>query len=309
VCRRFIAHRLLIGWLLAVTPLLVSTAPGAAQKLPWPNVGEDPTVTAVSGPSWLTHLGIALRETSLGQGAQRYGPPPGAAPKAADESLGVPGTVTMSGADLYRLNCQACHRAEGTGTPPEIHSLLGPVQGASASLVRARLRQQHVPAADRLAGTEARRAREDILARMHKGGRRMPPRDYLQDGDMDLLFAYLLELAGAPDGQNQRTHEVTWARRGELVVKGTCHICHDAVGPLPSDSARLRGAVPSLEAVIKTKSLREFVHKARNGEVVSLSDPVLQHRGRMPVFYYLRDEEVASAYVYLATYPPHQGRP
>jgi hypothetical protein len=60
---------------------------------------------------------------------------------------------------------------------------------------------------------------------------------------------------------------------------------------------------------MNTKSLREFVHKARNGEVVSLSDPVLQHRGRMPVFYYLRDEEVASAYVYLATYPPQPGHP
>ena len=142
MCRRLAAHRLLIASLLAVAALFVSSAPDAAQKVPWPNVGEDPSVTPVSGPSWLTHLGIALRETSLGQGAQRYGPPPGAAHAPAAESLGVPGTVPMSGADLYRLNCQACHRAEGTGTPPEIHSLLGPVQGASVSLVRTRLRQQ-----------------------------------------------------------------------------------------------------------------------------------------------------------------------
>ncbi len=309
MCRRLAAHRLLIASLLAVAALFVSSAPDAAQKVPWPNVGEDPSVTPVSGPSWLTHLGIALRETSLGQGAQRYGPPPGAAHAPAAESLGVPGTVPMSGADLYRLNCQACHRAEGTGTPPEIHSLLGPVQGASVSLVRTRLRQQSGPAAEPLARTEAHRARADILARLHKGGHRMPPRDYLKEGDMDLLFAYLLELAAAPDSKRQSTHEVSWARRGELVVKGTCHICHDAVGPPPSDAARLRGAVPSLESVMKTKSLREFVHKARSGEVVSLSDPALQHRGRMPVFYYLRDEEIASAYVYLATYPPQAGRP
>lgn len=60
---------------------------------------------------------------------------------------------------------------------------------------------------------------------------------------------------------------------------------------------------------MKTKSLREFVHKARNGEVVSLSDPALQHRGRMPVFYHLRDEEVATVYVCLATYPPQPGHP
>jgi mono/diheme cytochrome c family protein len=305
----FAAHRLRIALLAAVTPGFVLAAAGAAQRLPWPNLGEDPIVTPVSGPSWLTHLGIALRETSLGQGAQRYGPPPGAARAPADESLGVAGIVRMSGADLYRLNCQACHRAEGTGTPTEIHSLLAAVQGASVSLVRTRLRQQAGPAAEPLARDKARRARADILARLHKGGRRMPPRDYLQEGDMDLLFAYLLELAAVPDGKRQLTHEVSWARRGELVVKGTCHICHDAVGPLPSDSARIHGAIPSLESIMKLKSLRDFVHKGRRGEVVSLSDPALQHRGRMPVFYYLRDEELASAYVYLATYPPGPGRP
>jgi mono/diheme cytochrome c family protein len=215
----------------------------------------------------------------------------------------------MSGADLYRLNCQACHRAEGTGTPPEIHSLLGAVQGTSLSLVRTRLRQQSGPDAERLARTEARRARADMLTRLHKGGTRMPPRDYLKDDDVQQLFGYLLELAGDPGRQRQSTRTISWARRGELVVKGTCHICHDAVGALPSDSARIRGAIPSLESVMKTKSLREFVHKARSGEVVSLSDPSLKHRGRMPVFYFLRDEEVASAYVFLATYPPQPVRP
>lgn len=309
MCRRPAAHRLLIASLLAITPVIVSSALNAAQKLPWPNVGEDPSVTPVSGPSWLTRLGVNLRETSLGQGAQRYGPAPGTSRPPANEALGVPGTVVISGADLYRLNCQACHRAKGTGTPSEIHSLLGAVQGASESLVRTRLRQQAGPTAERLAHSEARRARAEVLARLHKGGVRMPPRDYLQEGDMQLLFAYLLELAAVPEHPRQTTRTISWARRGELVVKGTCHICHDAVGPAPADAARLRGAVPSLEFVMKTKSLREFVHKVRNGEVVSLSDPSLQHRGRMPVFYYLRDEEVASAYVYLGTYPPQPRRP
>jgi hypothetical protein len=35
-----------------------------------------------------------------------------------------------------------------------------------------------------------------------------------------------------------------------------------------------------------------------------MGDPALLHRGRMPVFRYLRDEEIAAAYVYLATYLP-----
>jgi mono/diheme cytochrome c family protein len=332
VRRRFLAHRLLFAWLLAIVgscviavtrttsaePAQVSTsvgppfalhAIGDVQKLPWPNVGEDPSVTPVAGSSWLTHLGISLRQTNLGQGAERYGPAPGQDRPARDESLSVPGTVQINGADLYRLNCQACHRAEGTGAPPEIHSLLAAVQGSSLALVRARLQQRTGQSAEPAARAQASRARADVLARMHKGGLRMPPRDYLQEEDMRMLFAYLTHLAAAPDEEHQSTRVVSWARRGELVVKGTCHICHDAVGPRPSESALLRGAVPSLESVLKTKSVSDFVHKARKGEVVSYGEPWLRHRGRMPVFYYLRDEEVASAYVYLATYPPRPARP
>jgi cytochrome c5 len=332
VHRQVVPHRLLFGCILAVagscgvgaaqTPSTASTQlvtilrPTSAvhtvdgtQKLPWPNVGEDPIVTPVVGPSWLTHLGIALSRTSLGKGAERYGPAPDQGRAPRDESLGVPRTLQITGADLYRLNCQACHRAEGTGTPPEIHSLLGAVQGSSLTLVRQRLQQQHDPSATPAASAQSKRARAGVLNRMHKGGVRMPPRDYLQDDDMRILFAYLTHLAAAPDEERQSTKVITWARRGELVVKGTCHICHDAVGAPPSGQALLHGAVPSLESLLKTKPITEFVHKARKGEVVSFGDPWLLHRGRMPVFYYLRDEEVASAYVYLATYPPQPDRP
>ena len=49
--------------------------------------------------------------------------------------------VELSGADLYRLNCQSCHRAEGTGSPPEIKSVLGLVQGSSLELVRQQLQK------------------------------------------------------------------------------------------------------------------------------------------------------------------------
>ena len=66
--RQVVPHRLLRGCMLAVVGWLSLAA--AQTKLPWPNVGEDPSVTPVSGPSWLTHLGIALNRTSLGQGAE-----------------------------------------------------------------------------------------------------------------------------------------------------------------------------------------------------------------------------------------------
>jgi mono/diheme cytochrome c family protein len=291
------------GILMLVAPLAFETASGG-QKLPWPNVGEDPIVTPVVGPSWLTHLKITLSNTNLGKGARRYGPGADESRQDHQESIALRRTVQVTGADLYRFNCQACHRAEGTGAPPEIHSLLAPVQGASLALVRKQLRGRLGPSTEQMARAEANRAHATVLARMHQGGRRMPPRDYLQDEDMRALFAYLMQLAGAPDASGHSPRVITWARLGELIVKGTCHICHDAVGPPPSGPALLAGSIPSFESVLRTKRIAEFVHKARNGEVVSLDDPILRHRGRMPVFYYLHDEEAAAAYVYLATYPP-----
>jgi mono/diheme cytochrome c family protein len=291
------------GILMLVAPRAFETASGG-QKLPWPNTDEDPSVTPVVGPSWLTHLRMTLADTNLGKGAGRYGPGADQGRQDHRESIALRRTVQITGADLYRFNCQACHRAEGTGAPPEIHSLLAPVQGSSLALVRKQLRGRLGSSNERMARAEANRARAAVLARMHQGGRRMPPRDYLQDQDMRALFGYLMQLAGAPDGAGHSPREITWARLGELVVKGTCHICHDAVGPPPGGPALLAGSIPSFESVLRTRGIAEFVHKARNGEVVSLDDPVLRHRGRMPVFYYLRDEEAAAAYVYLATYPP-----
>src|SRR3954468_24535437 len=79
------------------------------------------SVTPVSGPSWLHHLGIRYDDTSLGRGSGRYGASPDA-PAVARPRVErfVARTVQLSGADLFRLDCQACHRAEGTGAPPEV---------------------------------------------------------------------------------------------------------------------------------------------------------------------------------------------
>ncbi len=275
-----------------------------AQRQPWPNADADPTVTPVVGPSWLTHLGTAVDSSRLGRGAAVYGPGGDTKTGAPQQSLGVPRTFTMTGADLYRLNCQACHLAQGTGSPPEISSMLGPVHGASLEAVRKRLRDEHQASADKTARGEAAKARAAIFARIHKGGRMMPPRDYMRDEDAQALFAYLTELAANPDAERQSSHVMSWARVGEQVIKGTCHICHDATGPRPTNAEMLRGSIPSLASLLATKPITAFVQKARSGAPVVMGDPALLHRGRMPVFHYLRDEEIATAYVYLATYLP-----
>jgi mono/diheme cytochrome c family protein len=274
------------------------------QRQPWPNADADPTVTPVVGPSWLTHLGTAVDTSRLGRGGAVYGPGGDARAGAPQQSLGVPRTFTMTGADLYRLNCQACHLAQGTGSPPEISSVLGPVHGASLEAVRKRLRDEPHPSSDNTGRGEAAKARAAIFARIHKGGRMMPPRDYLRDEDTQLLFGYLTELAGNADAERHSSHLMSWARVGEQVIKGTCHVCHDATGPRPTNAEILRGSLPSLASMLATKPVAEFVQKARAGAPVAMGDPALLHRGRMPVFHYLRDEEVAAAYVYLATYLP-----
>ena len=132
----------------------------------------------------------------------------------------------------------------------------------------------------------------------------MPPRAHLRNADIDLLYGYLTQLAGAPDASAPSQETVSWARVGENVVKGTCHVCHDAAGPRPSGKALLDGATPPLSSLIADKSVADFVNKVRVGAPILMGDLPVHYRGRMPVFYYLTDQEVAAAYLFLASYPP-----
>lgn len=262
-------------------------------------------VTPVTGPSWLNHLGVKYRDTSLGRGSGAYGPP---ATQTATEphstTLPLDKPLVVTGADLYRWNCQACHTAKGSGAPPEIKPILPAVQGSSLELVRRHLQQQGKKHGGSTARAEANAARADLYRRIHNGGQRMPPREYLEQADIDVLYTYLTELARVPDAPKPSQRTVSWMRVGENVVKGTCHICHDAVGPRPSGGAMLQGAIPSLATLRSDKLVMEFVNKARSGAPVVMGDAPLHYRGRMPVFYYLKDEEVAAAYLFLNEYPP-----
>ena len=269
----------------------------------------EPLVTPVTGPSWLSRLGLSYRESSLGRGGATYGPPPTQLPMPPSAvPLAVGGPVMLSGADLYRLNCQACHRAEGTGSPPEIKSVLGLVEGSSLELVRRHLQKEETAAPRSTARAQATRARADLYQRIQKGGQRMPPHAHLREADIDAIYAYLTQLAGAPDAPPQSRLNTSWDRLGEHVVKGTCHICHDAVGPRPSGEALLvKGTIPSFTSLLEDKPVAEFVRKARAGAAVTTTDPVFHYRGRMPVFSYLREAEVAAAYMFLIDYPPQPG--
>jgi mono/diheme cytochrome c family protein len=262
----------------------------------------DTTVTPVAGPSWLNRLGVRANQTTLGRSGATYGPPPGErSTMTAMKPLTV-GPVALTGADLYRLNCQSCHRAEGTGAGAEIKPVFEAVQGSSLELMRKQLSKEGKPAG-LATSAQADRARAELRNRIQKGGQRMPALSHLQDADLATLYEYLLQLSGAAAVPKSKV-TASWSRLGEHVIKGTCHICHDAVGPRPTSKALLEGTIPPFSVLIEEKPVVEFLQKVRSGAAVRSSDPVLHFRGRMPVFSYLREVEVAAAYTFLVDYPP-----
>jgi mono/diheme cytochrome c family protein len=263
----------------------------------------EPGVTPVAGPSWLNHLKIKYDDTSMGRGSGRYA---GNADKPGADAKTLPSTrepVSLTGGDIFRLNCQACHGAAGTGAPPEIRSVIPAVQGSSLELMRKQLQLPGQAKDEATLRQEAAKRRSDLTRRIHGGGERMPPLAHLSDREIDLLYGYLTELAGATTAP-KGTIKLTPVAVGEQLVKGTCHICHDASGPRPSGRALLQGTIPPLATILTDQPVVDFLKKVRSGAPVTMGEPLLHYRGRMPVFDYLRDEEVAAAYLFLSEYPP-----
>jgi hypothetical protein len=183
--------------------------------------------------------------------------------------------------------------------------MLDLVQGSSFEFVRKPLQQDGMATNAATIRKEVSAARKELYRRIREGGQRMPPLAHLQEADITLLYAYLSELAGTGDSKGQSGRTVSWPRLGEHVVKGTCHICHDATGPRPThDDMLLKGVIPSLTVLLADNPQVDFMRKARSGAPAFEGRPLFHYRGRMPVFYYLRDAELAAAYDYLGAYPP-----
>jgi len=213
--------------------------------------------------------------------------------------------VTLTGADLYRFDCRGCHKADGGGAPPEINSLIEPVQGTSLQLWEQRMKAAGRSVDPMFARSVVSGAKADLLKRLREGGKKMPPPAHVQGAEMGALVAYLEKLATVP-GARDRQPDVTesWARVGEHVVKGTCHTCHDASGSWPSPEALLDNAIPSLASLTTHRTMADVVHKVRVGSPIVMGAAHVSYRGRMPVFDYLTDSEAAAAYFYLLMYPP-----
>ena len=261
-------------------------------------------VTRVEGPSNFHRLGFPIEMSTMGR-TGLLGPPPGShevPPNQYSETITRP--VTLTGADLFRLGCQSCHKADGSGAPPEINALIGPVQATSATLMERRMRERGRPISAAFARQLASGSKKDLMDRLTKGGQKMPSFAYLTDKEIDALISYLEFLAGVPGTGKPKTVTEPVTRVGELLVKGTCHICHDATGRWPGPQELWEGSVPPIAGFTTEKTMPEFVRKVRHGASVVMGSLQLPCRGRMPVFDYLNDDEVVSAYLYLIVYPP-----
>ncbi len=293
-----------------------------------------PPVTPVEGPSWLAHLGLTVSETSMGQMGGETGPEAtGRREPGLEDLVGQEGALhsmltrflslfrfdrgeaegalqqpfLLAGADLYRLNCRSCHGPDGRGSPPEIRSVLGPVQGASAAMIEARMKKLGRTLPEAMAEQLAAQGEATIRTRLRKGGQKMPALPYLRDDEVEALLGYLGTLADVPP--TRRTEKLvreSAARVGEQLVKGTCHVCHAATGPGRGRGMMMmmRGVIPSLASMPEQESLGSVIHQVQGGSPPMMG--MMAGNQLMPAYPYITQDEAAAAYLYLGAYPPQR---
>ena len=214
--------------------------------------------------------------------------------------------MTLRGSDLYRLNCWGCHGEFGLGAPPEINSVINPTRATSTQLVLERMKSLGVDMRATDAAQLANQSKAALLQRLHNGATDTPPFLHLSEPEIHAIVQYLRQLAGIPGAEKQQAVvKESRLRAGEHLVKSSCHICHNATGQNPDPQQLFDGAIPPLNTLTTRTSLPEFERKIRSGAPILMGTPPSPFRGRMPVLYYLSEDEAADAYLYLKLYPPN----
>ncbi len=261
-------------------------------------------VTPVLGRSWLEHLGRRMKESGMGRMGVTgiLGP---RKPQQAVPFKPLGSSLTLGGADLYRLSCRSCHGEHGEGLPPEIYSMIDPIRATSSDLILQRMKKLGNPITAGAARQLASQSEKALLQRIHNGGQAMPGFPQLAPMEVRALVAFLDLLAGVPNAASrQMTIEIPVDHVGEDLVKGTCHICHAATGPDPTPQEIMQGAIPPLGVLTQRVDEQQFVQKVTVGRPIIMGELHILYRGRMPVFSYLTPDQVAAAYLYLEHYPP-----
>ena len=288
-----------------------AAAKAAGRAAPRAPAGDETSArtSPVSGESWVRHLRLSLESTTLG-GTGDWGSAVDSAADAAPgsrEALDAPLRVT--GRDLYRLSCQSCHKEDGSGAPPEILPVTSLARATSAAYFRQKMKERGLPIDEAELAKNAADAEASLRKRIREGGVKMPPFPQLDRDETESLIAYVKELAGVPAaGPPRPPIRESAVRVGELLVKGTCHVCHDAsASPTTAYEYRVGyGNPPPLSFFVEQRTCPQVVRKVRQG----LIEPsVAARRGRMPVFGYLSPQEVTAAYLYLLVDPPGSSAP
>ncbi len=293
--------------LMSVAVVFALAGPLLAQSA----VDRDASITAVEGESWIRHLHSSFAETSMGKTWELGPAPAGAGDESAPWQLKLSPSyasqaVTLSGSDLYRVNCRGCHGESGQGAPPEINSITGPVQSTSVAAATERMKKSGREMSRSDVTAMAKESKILLLQRLHSGGQRMPA-PTLSELEIRSLLAYLEELSGVPGAEkNQIAIKESPYRVGEHIVKSTCHVCHSAQGPNPDPQQIMEGTIPPLATLTTRVGLPDFVRKVTSGAPIVMGTPATPYRGRMPVFFYLSQDEAADAYMYLAVCPPQK---
>jgi mono/diheme cytochrome c family protein len=257
-------------------------------------------VTPVVDESWLKHIGRPFSITSMGK-TWELGPSatePGEFPNKwrMQISGGRAQETALSGSDVYRLNCRGCHGESGAGFTPEINSLIDPVRATSPAAILQRMRKLGMNMPPRQARELAQQAEAALLQRIHSGGENMPSFSYLAPAEVQSLVSYLKKLAEVPGATIPPIVQLSSIQIGEHIVKSLCHICHDATGANPTPEQLESGVIPPLASLTQRKDLSGFIQKVAHGAPVVMGNPATLHAGRMPVFDYLTQDEIADAY-------------
>jgi mono/diheme cytochrome c family protein len=313
-----------LAWVALIALLVAVGCHDANDRSAGATANERGQVTPVRGPSVLSKFGLSVAVTRFGQlggtapagATSRQEPMPDlSAGRGAGGGMfagffhrrqavtaGQP--FVLTGADLYRLSCRSCHGPDGNGAPPEINSLLEPVQGTSAALLTERMRKGSHPVDPSFLQTVAAGAEQDLRQRLREGGKRMPSFAHLSESDADALIGHLQRMVGIPEAARpERRLTLAAARVGELVVKGTCHICHDATGP-GRHLMMMQEAIPSLASMPQGESLEQLIAKVRQG----VAPTMMMRTGpsQMPELPYLTAQELAAAMLYVREYSPQR---
>jgi mono/diheme cytochrome c family protein len=289
---------------IAVALSLAGGSTAAVEPSKVPSGDHRAAVTPVTGPSLEEIKGRTFNESAL---SRVGGPLPVTRETQARTSAPIGdagGVLSLTAADLYRMNCGSCHGPAGGGSPPEIKAVIGPMQATSEAFLIAQMRSRGVSLDPKMAHQLTAQAQKVIHDRLQNGGELMPSFRHLDQDEAESILTYLRQLAGMGQAPQTAIRESPF-RVGEMVVKANCHTCHAATGPGPLEITSLQRTAsrpprPSLVGMAHELSLDRFMLKVHDGKDVAFP----AGRGTMPVFDYLTRAEIESAFLYLIAYPP-----